>query len=245
MEKTVSDSTLELIKGWEGCHLTAYRCTSNVLTIGYGHTAGVYEGMTITQAQADAFLQEDLKKFASYVNNKTYVPITDSLNINQKEALISFAYNCGAGNLQKLCKNRTAAQIAENMVKYNKSGGKVLEPLKKRREKEQELFNTPVIETASSGWKKDVYNRWTYTENGQIVKNDWRQIDGKWYRFDLTGIMQTGWIEEGPHWYYLKPDGSMAENELLTISSEAYGDELYAFGNDGRMLATNTRGALE
>ena len=244
MEKTVRDSTLEMIKVWEGCSLTAYRCTSNVLTIGYGHTAGVYEGMTITQEQADSFLQEDLKKFASYVNNKAYVPIADSLNINQKEALISFAYNCGAGNLQKLCKNRTAAQIAENMVKYNKSGGKVLEPLKKRREKEQELFNTPVTDTASSGWKKDAYNRWSYTENGQIVKNDWRPIDGKTYRFDPSGIMQTGWLQEGTQYYYLKSDGSMAENELLTICSDEHGDELFAFGSDGHMLFTDDRGAL-
>lgn len=146
MEKTVRDSTLEMIKTFEGCHLKAYRCPSNVLTIGYGHTAGVYEGMTITQAQADAFLQEDLKRSAYYVNNKAFVPITDELNINQKEALISFAYNCGAKCLQTLCENRTATVIAEKMLLYNRGGGKVLPGLVKRRKAEQALFNTPVTE---------------------------------------------------------------------------------------------------
>ncbi len=144
MVKTVSDKTLEMIKDFEGCSLTAYRCPSNVLTIGYGHTSGVYEGMRITQAQADEFLQEDLQKFAAYVNDPRYVPITDSLNVNQKEALISFAYNCGAKCLQTLCENRTAEEIAEKMLLYNKGGGQVLAGLVKRRKAEQALFNTPV-----------------------------------------------------------------------------------------------------
>ena len=48
--------------------------------------------------------------------------------------------------------------------------------------------------------------------------------------------MVTGWLEAKDGWYYLKEDGSMAEGEILTITSEVFGDEIYAFGTDGHML---------
>lgn len=138
-----SERGLSLIKQFEGCRLTAYKCvsTEKYYTIGYGHYgADVKAGMKITQAQADAFLVADLEKFEKYVNNPVYCPITASLNQNQFDALISFTYNCGAGNLKTLCKGRTAAQIAEKITLYNKSGGKVLTGLVRRREKEKALF---------------------------------------------------------------------------------------------------------
>ena len=49
----ISEDGLKLIKFFEGCKLDAYYCPSNVLTIGYGHTKTVHEGMTITQEEAD------------------------------------------------------------------------------------------------------------------------------------------------------------------------------------------------
>ena len=133
-----------LIKQYEGCRLAAYRCAAGVWTIGYGHTAGIHSGMTITQAQADAYLQQDIAKFEGYVNNPAYVPITANLNQNQFDALVSFAFNLGAGNLRKLCKGRTAAQIAQAMTQYCKANGKVLAGLRRRRAAEQALFNKPV-----------------------------------------------------------------------------------------------------
>ena len=110
--KRIGQAGLALIKQYEGCRLAAYRCAAGVWTIGYGHTAGVHSGMTITQAQADAYLQQDVAKFEKYVNNPAYVPIMEQLNQNQFDALVSFAFNLGAGNLRKLCKGRTAAQKA-------------------------------------------------------------------------------------------------------------------------------------
>lgn len=144
MGKPIGKEALEMIKQFEGCRLTAYKCPAGVWTIGYGHTVGVKEGQTITQEQADAYLVEDCQKFADYVDNPSYVPITGSLNDNQRDALISFAYNCGAGNLKTLCKDRTAAQISNAILLYNKAGGSVLPGLVKRRKAEQELFNRPV-----------------------------------------------------------------------------------------------------
>lgn len=148
--KRIGQAGLALIKQYEGCRLAAYRCAAGVWTIGYGHTAGVHSGMTITQAQADAYLQQDIAKFEGYVNNPAYVPITTNLNQNQFDALVSFAFNLGPGNLRKLCKGRTAAQIALAMPSYNKAAGKVLAGLTRRRKAEQALFNKAVSYTGTT-----------------------------------------------------------------------------------------------
>lgn len=144
MSKTIGQAGLKLIKEFEGCRLTAYKCPAGVWTIGYGHTAGVKAGMTITQAQADQFLIADCQKFANYVDNVNFVPVTKSLNANQRDALISFAFNCGAGNLKSLCRNRTVAQIGNALLNYNKAKGKVLAGLTRRRKAEKALFYTAV-----------------------------------------------------------------------------------------------------
>lgn len=97
-----------------------------------------------------------------------------------------------------------------------------------------------------SGWHQDSSGRWTYTENGKLVKDDWRQIDGKWYRFDVAGWMQTGWLEEKGKHYYLNngitdavPGGAMLSDIVVTIPDEEFGNEIYAFAEDGHMLKTN------
>lgn len=140
MSRPIGAEGLKLIKSFEGCHLKAYKCPAGVWTIGFGHTAGVYPGMTITQEQADNFLIEDCQKSANYVDSAAYVPLTNSLNNNQRDALISFTYNCGAGNLKKLCKGRNLNQIAAALLLYNKANGKILAGLTRRRKAEQALF---------------------------------------------------------------------------------------------------------
>lgn len=131
----ISSKGINLIKSFEGCHLTAYKCPAGVWTIGYGHTVGIKEGQTITQAQADAYLVSDLEKYEKYVANTKL-----DLNQNQFDALVSFTYNCGNGNLKTLVQNRTLSQIAAAMLLYNKSGGKVLNGLVRRRQAEHDLF---------------------------------------------------------------------------------------------------------
>ena len=145
MSKKIGHAGLELIMSFEGCRLTAYKPvqTEKYYTIGYGHYgADVKKGMKISMGQAEAYLIADCQKFANYVDNKAYVPIT--LNDNQRDALISFTYNCGAGNLKRLCAGRTADQIAAKIPAYNKAGGKILNGLTRRRKAEQTLFLTPV-----------------------------------------------------------------------------------------------------
>ena len=145
MRKT-STAGIALIKSFEGCRLTAYKPVQTEIhwTIGWGHYGpDVLEGQKITQPQADAMLVEDLSKYEVYVNSQAYVPMVDQLTQYQFDALVSFTYNCGAGNLKTLCAKRTIAQIGESIAKYNKSSGTVLSGLVRRRQAEIDLFNKP------------------------------------------------------------------------------------------------------
>lgn len=135
----ISEKGLALIKSFEGCRLEAYKCPAGVWTIGYGHTSGVKRGMKITQSQADSFLKSDIEKYEKYVINKNL-----GLNQNQFDALVSFTYNCGAGNLSTLVKGRSLVEISNAILLYNKANGKILAGLKRRREAERALFVTPV-----------------------------------------------------------------------------------------------------
>ena len=142
--RKIGQAGLNLIKQFEGCRLTAYQCSAGVWTIGYGHTAGVYKGMKISQAQADTFLKQDIVKFEKYINNPSYVPFTDKLNQNQFDALVSFAFNLGQGNVKKLCTGRVMNQIPSAMQQYCKAAGKTLLGLQRRRKAEAALYNKKV-----------------------------------------------------------------------------------------------------
>ena len=144
----ISTNGINLIKSFEGVRLTAYKpvSTEKYWTIGYGHYgADVKKGMTITMQKAEEFLVQDLVKFENYVNN-----LKRNFNQNEFDALVSFAYNCGEGNLKLLCKNRSNNQIAQAILMYNKAGGKVLDGLTKRRNSERELFLKPINEQSET-----------------------------------------------------------------------------------------------
>lgn len=133
-----SQATLDKIAEFEGIRLKAYKPVTQekYWTIGVGHYgADVTEGMTITRQQAMDLFAEDIRKFEGYVTATGLV-----LTQNQFDALVSFTYNCGAGNLQKLVKGRDYQQIADAMLLYNKGSGKVLAGLTRRRQWERELF---------------------------------------------------------------------------------------------------------
>ena len=115
-----SDEVKLTIKNYEGCRLTAYKAhkSEEYYTIGWGHYGpDVKEGMTITQAQADALFDEDIKAFESAVNrwNDKY-----ELNLtqNQFDALFSATYNFGTGWVEYY------AQKDYRLAKYVQSGFK-------------------------------------------------------------------------------------------------------------------------
>jgi GH24 family phage-related lysozyme (muramidase) len=136
----ISQAGIDMIKKAEGCLLKGYKDDGRgVPTIGYGHTGGVVVGQYISQAKADELLNQDLKKFVGFVN-----ALGLKLNQNQFDALVSFAFNLGNGNLIDLTKGKTMAQIANAIPLYCHAGGEVLPGLVKRRAAEKALFLKPV-----------------------------------------------------------------------------------------------------
>ena len=147
MSRDLSPNGLNLIKSFEGCKLTAYKClpTEKYYTIGYGHYGSdVTAGMKITKEQAEELLLQDCKKAIKNVNSfmSKY-----NFNQNQFDALVSFAFNVGSINQLTASGTRTLEQISSKITAYNKIGGRVIAGLVKRRAKEKELFDTPTSTT--------------------------------------------------------------------------------------------------
>ena len=136
-----SNNGINLIKEFEGCKLSAYKCPAGVWTIGYGHTKNVKQGMKITNEHATNLLKDDLKTYEGYVNK--YVKV--KLNQNQFDALVSFTFNCGGGALKsstllKKLNKGDYTGAANELLRWNKAGGKVLAGLTRRRKAEKTLF---------------------------------------------------------------------------------------------------------
>ena len=139
----ISEEGISLIKRFEGCRLEAYKCSAEVLTIGYGHTGGVKEDDTITQEEADKLLKADVFKFEKNVEDNVKV----ELNQSQFDALVAWTFNLGVGNLrsstmlQKL-NNEDYTSVPSEMKRWNKAGGKTLDGLIRRRNAEALLFQS-------------------------------------------------------------------------------------------------------
>ena len=141
-----SDKGIALIKQFEGCKLTAYQDSVGVWTIGYGWTKPVdgkpiRAGMTIKQETAERLLKTGLVSYESDVSRLVKVGLTQG----QFDALVSFTYNLGARTLSTstLLRKLNAgdyAGAAEELIRWNKAGGKVLNGLTRRREAERALF---------------------------------------------------------------------------------------------------------
>lgn len=134
----ISQKGLDLIKSFEGCRLATYKCPSGVPTIGYGHTGkDVKMGMTITLSKAEEMLRNDLIKYENRVMK--YYDIY-KFNQNQFDALVSFCFNVGSIDQLTALGTRSLNVISVKMLLYNKSRGKVLTGLVRRRKSEQKLF---------------------------------------------------------------------------------------------------------
>lgn len=144
------------IKQREGVVLTAYLDSVGILTIGVGHTSAaglpkVTPGMKITAREADEILSRDLAVFEKAVNAAVRVP----LNQNEFDALVSLAFNIGAGAFAKstLVKRLNAGDrkgAADAFLMWNKGtvkGKKVeIKGLTNRRAAERKQFlSGPVI----------------------------------------------------------------------------------------------------
>ena len=133
---------LNIIKHYEGLELEAYQDPVGVWTIGYGHTKGVKRGDEISVAQADNFLRQDVKVAERAVNRAVNV----SINQDQFDALVSWTFNLGSGNLNrstmlKRLNEKKFDEVPCEMIRWVYAGGKKLNGLVKRRYAEAELFN--------------------------------------------------------------------------------------------------------
>ena len=141
----ISKQGIELIKQFEGCRLTAYKCPAGVLTIGYGHTGkDVHYQDVITKEQAEKLLKKDLMFFEMFVSRCVKVP----LNQNQFDALVSFAYNIGItafknSTLLKLLNQFEYDKAADQFKRWKYANGKILLGLARRRQAEEDLFKYP------------------------------------------------------------------------------------------------------
>lgn len=143
----ISENGLNLIKQFEGLSLKPYADAVGVPTIGYGSTYYENGGKVrlsdpaISEEQATELLRHTVRHYEKAVKASVTVPLTQ----NQFDALVSFTYNLGAGNLQRSTLLRLLNQgdyraAADRFVRWNRAGGRVLRGLTRRREAERDLF---------------------------------------------------------------------------------------------------------
>jgi GH24 family phage-related lysozyme (muramidase) len=143
----IGNKGLRLIKEFEGCKLTAYKCPAGVWTIGIGSTryadgSAVKQGQTLANEEAALLLLS--KTLTSYEHAVNAIKV--DLTQNEFDALVSLTYNIGAGNLasstlvKMLKAGDSKAEIAKQFLRWDKAGGKPLAGLTRRRNAEAELF---------------------------------------------------------------------------------------------------------
>ena len=156
-----SEAGIQLIKDFEGCHSSPYLCPAKLWTIGYGHVLYPQQARMKTEERVSLCLKEDhakvwgtdeiiellekdLLRFESGV-----LRLCPSAADNQChfDALVSFSFNVGLGNLQastlRMKYNRDDFEGAANeFLKWRKANGQVLQGLVRRREAEKSLFES-------------------------------------------------------------------------------------------------------
>lgn len=141
--RVISQAGLDLIKQFEGLRLKAYpdpATGAEPWTIGVGHTGGVRPGDVITEARADELLRQDVGRFEAAVNK--LCPVTTQ---SQFDALVSFAFNVGDGNLKDSTLRRMHNEgnytgAAGQFARWDKANGKQMAGLARRRAAEAALY---------------------------------------------------------------------------------------------------------
>jgi len=151
----INNSTVDLVKRWEGFKAKAYICPVGVLTVGYGTTnlagipgVNITRTTVVTEAQAEDWLIKGLEQFAKQIRPFIKAPI----NENEFGAFLSLAYNIGPSafinsSALRFFNAGDKKQASERIKLWNKGTIKdkkvVLQGLVNRREDEVKLFNTP------------------------------------------------------------------------------------------------------
>jgi len=146
--REVNQAGVDLIRRFEGCRLDAYPdpgTGGDPWTIGYGATGpGIAPGVVWTQEEAEARLVEDIAQFAGAVERALTVPVS----ANEFAAMVSLAFNIGAGAFKKstllrLVNDGHFEAAAEQFLRWTRAGGREMPGLVRRRVAERQLFLTP------------------------------------------------------------------------------------------------------
>ena len=138
----ITEAGLALIRRFEGFSSTPYLCPAGYLTVGYGHVVrGPEDEMYLSESDALLLLRHDVRQAEQAVLRQVAVPLSD----HQFDALVSFAYNLGAGALQRSALRRKVnrgehADVPEEFGRWIWAGGKKLPGLIRRRAAEAALY---------------------------------------------------------------------------------------------------------
>jgi len=151
-----SEHGLQLLKQWEGFKLQLYKDSAGLPTIGVGHllkkdelASGriIISGVPVEfvdglgEEQVTSLLQQDLQPAEDTVNSGVKVV----LDQNQFDALVSFTFNSGAqafaeSTLLKLLNQGSYDAVPDQLRRWVRAGGKIVQGLVNRRENEIKLW---------------------------------------------------------------------------------------------------------
>lgn len=179
-ELRTSDAGLKLIKAYEGFRSDSRKLSDGRWVIGYGHTKAAREGLTISEAEAQAILSEfDLPPIEDALNELLLVPVSQ----NEFDALVSFAFNIGLSQFESSdvlasvnANNKLKAAWAMESWRKARVGQRdmVVDPLVRRRADEKALFlktDGPVPHASSSRFRPmvDIEETDRYRKQAQMA----------------------------------------------------------------------------
>ena len=142
---TAIEILTKLVQDSESCELEAYQCPAGVWTIGWGATGpGIVKGVVWTQAQTDSRLTKDCEK--ALIQALASSPTLKDQSIYKQAAIADFCYNLGVGKyqgstLRKRVDEADWTGAKSELKRWVNGGGRVLNGLVKRRNKECDLVD--------------------------------------------------------------------------------------------------------
>lgn len=171
-----SESMKAKIKEFEGLRLNRYKPvpTEKYYTIGYGHYGADVTMQSITKQKAEELFAQDITKIENQVTSilSSYGCYAEILeNCDMFSALVSFTYNLGNANLQKLTNygQRTIREIHDKIPLYCNAGGSKLTGLVKRRNYEQSVFACGMLGIGEENHKPTTNNEKYYFDYYAMV----------------------------------------------------------------------------
>ena len=232
----------KIIRAFEGCRLSAYKCPAGIWTIGWGATivngAAVREGDTISQSLADELLRAEILRIAAQLHE--IIPVSAKWSGNQQAAVLSWIYNVGLGAAKDSTLRRRInageggpVVIPQELPKWDKANGRPLAGLTRRRDAEVELFvgkqSAPRF-TPASPFTTLITPHITY---GEICVNEERRRFANQSQCDICTELCV-FIEKARAQFSNKPviitSGNRPENVNQAVGGASNSEHLYKPG---------------